>query len=143
MPPTAVPLRQNRRMILHLASCSCGQSNLVARGDPMRVSMGHCRACQRSTGINHGVQGRLAPENVTVTGASTEFVCVGAEATHVRVHFCPVCDAAVPGDFGDGSFRAVPVGAFADPAFPLPTLCLHEDRRHPWVGVPECAERLD
>ncbi len=42
-------------------SCSCGQRTLVARGDPIRVSMCHCFACQRRSGSTYGAQARLFP----------------------------------------------------------------------------------
>jgi hypothetical protein len=32
------------------AACSCGQLRLTADGDPVRISMCHCLACQRRTG---------------------------------------------------------------------------------------------
>ena len=58
--------------------------------------------------------------------------------------FCPDCGATVlyttasqPG------LIAVPVGAFADPSFPPPRVSVYESRRHPWVSVPEGAERED
>jgi hypothetical protein len=35
---------------------------------------------------------------------------------------------------------AVPVGAFADPAFPAPTRSVWESRRHPWLEPPEDVE---
>ena len=38
---------------------------------------------------------------------------------------------------------AVPIGAFADPAFPPPRISVWESRRHPWVAVPEDAEHRD
>jgi hypothetical protein len=35
----------------------------------------------------------------------------------------------------------VPVGAFADSAFPRPKYSVYEPRRHPWVAQPEgCVE---
>jgi hypothetical protein len=37
-------------MIVRMASCSCGQLTAVATGDPIRVSVCHCLACQRRTG---------------------------------------------------------------------------------------------
>jgi putative endonuclease len=40
----------------HQASCSCGQSTLVAREDPIRAPMCHCDACQRRTGRTDGAQ---------------------------------------------------------------------------------------
>jgi hypothetical protein len=36
---------------------------------------------------------------------------------------------------------AIPVGAFADPAFPEPTVSVWESRKHAWVSVPAGAVR--
>ena len=127
----------------HPASCSCGQLTLVARGDPIRVSMCHCLACQRRTGSTYGAQARYASEDVEITGESTEFVRIGDEGNAARFHFCPRCGATVYYEFGDGRFKAIPLGAFADPAFPPPAVSVYEERRHPWVSVPQGAERLD
>jgi hypothetical protein len=126
----------------HHASCSCGQLRLVAHGDPLGVSMCHCLACQRRTGSTYGAQARFATENVEITGASTEYVRIGDEGTACRFHFCPHCGATVYYWNGDGSWRAVPVGAFADPAFPAPRVSVYEERRHPWVSVPDGAEHI-
>ncbi len=126
----------------HHASCSCGQLTLVAHGDPIRVSMCHCLACQRRTGSTYGAQARFPAENVQVSGTSTEFVRIGDEGGAGHFHFCPRCGATVYYRFGDGSSIAVPVGAFADPAFPPPSFSVYEERMHPWVSVPEGAEHL-
>ena len=37
-------------MTTHHAECSCGQLQVDADGDPVRISMCHCLACQRRTG---------------------------------------------------------------------------------------------
>ena len=129
-------------MTEHSASCSCGRLTLAARGDPIRVSMCHCLACQRRTGSTYGAQARFATENVTISGASTEYVRIGDEGTAIHFHFCPACGATVWYWFGDGNFRAVPVGAFADPTFPVPGVSVYEERRHPWVSVPDGAEHI-
>jgi hypothetical protein len=59
-------------------------------------------------------------------------------------HFCPECGATV---FYIGSDApdviAVPVGAFADPSFPPPTVSVFESRRHPWLAVPAAIEHHD
>ena len=127
----------------HHASCSCGQLTLVARGDPIRVGMCHCLACQRRTGSTYGAQARFATGNVEVAGRSTVYVRTGDEGTKAYFHFCPDCGATVYYRMGDDdSTRAVPVGAFADPTFPPPVYSVYEERRHPWVGVPEGAEHV-
>lgn len=37
---------------------------------------------------------------------------------------------------------AIPVGAFADPAFPAPTVSVYEGRMHSWVVPPAGAEHF-
>jgi hypothetical protein len=37
---------------------------------------------------------------------------------------------------------AIPVGAFADPAFPPPQVSVWEERKHRWVVVPDGAEHI-
>jgi hypothetical protein len=130
-------------MTEHPASCSCGQLTLVARGDPIRVSMCHCHACQRRTGSPYGAQARFLTANVDVTGEATEFVRIGDGGTACHFNFCPRCGATVYYWFGDRSSTIVPVGAFADRTFMPPSFSVYEERMHPWVSVPAGAERLD
>jgi hypothetical protein len=130
-------------MIERQAGCSCGQLKLAARGDPVRISVCHCLACQRRTGSVFGAQARFAQDSVTIEGNAREYVRVADSGNRVTCRFCPDCGAtvyytldAVPG------FIAVPIGAFADPQFPAPRISIYEERRHEWVRVPDGAERL-
>lgn len=61
-----------------------------------------------------------------------------------RVPLFPTCGAtvyyeldAMPG------MIAVPVGAFADPAFPPPTWSIYDARKHGWVVMPEGTSHMD
>src|SRR5205085_4824390 len=77
------------------AACSCGQPHLTAEGDPIRVSMCHCLACQRQTGSAFGIQARFPADRVRITGRYAEYVRAsdeGEERTHC---FCPDCGAIV------------------------------------------------
>ena len=131
-------------MTTHAAACSCGQLTLRAEGDPLRISMCHCLACQRRTGSTFGVQARFPRDKVQVEGRSTEYVRTGDEGSRARFHFCPDCGATVFYEIADQpEVIAVPVGAFADPGFPPPRVSVYEVRRHAWVSVPEGAEHLD
>lgn len=125
------------------AACSCGQLSVHIDGDPIRVSICHCLACQRRTGSPFGQQARFARSQATISGTSTAFVRVGDEGTRITFHFCPTCGATVyyqPQGLED--FIALPVGAFADPSFPAPTVSVYEDRKHAWVVVPADAEHI-
>ncbi len=126
------------------ASCSCGKLTVTTRGEPTRISICHCLACQKRTGSVFGVQARFPADTVVVEGQSREYLRTGDEGTTARFHFCPDCGAtvfyrmdAVP------DMVAIPVGAFADPQFPQPRVSVYEDRKHAWVRVPDSIEHFD
>ncbi|WP_198115164.1 GFA family protein [Massilia rhizosphaerae] len=130
-------------MIIRHASCSCGQLSARATGEPVRISVCHCLACQRRTGSVFGQQARFLREDVTVTGESTEYARVGDEGPGARFHFCPQCGSTVYYDIvGLEDYLAIPVGAFADPDFPPPTVSVYEERMHKWVVPPADAEHI-
>lgn len=130
-------------MPARLASCSCGQLTARVIGEPVRVSICHCLACQRRTGSVFGEQARFLREGVSVSGASSEYVRVGDEGSRVKFHFCPKCGSTVYYEpEGLEEFLAIPVGAFADPSFPAPSVSVYESRKHQWVVPPLGAEHI-
>ncbi len=130
-------------MSTRLASCSCGQLAARVSGDPVRVSICHCLACQRRTGSVFGQQARFPRENVTIAGRSTRYARMGDEGSRATFHFCPHCGATVYYEAeGQEAWLAIPVGAFADPGFPAPTVSVYEERMHGWVVPPPGAEHI-
>jgi hypothetical protein len=125
-------------MKTRIASCSCGQLTVTTQGEPVRVSVCHCLACQRRTGSVFGAQARFPREHVRIEGTSQQWVRVGDEGSRITFHFCPTCGAtvyyAVAGY--DEENLAIAVGAFAEPGFPAPTFSVYEERKHAWVGLP-------
>jgi|SRR5450830_192257 len=129
---------------MRLALCSCGQLSARVTGEPVRISICHCLACQRRTGSVFGEQARFRRDDVTVAGQSTSYDRVGDEGTRATFHFCPRCGAIVWYETaGLDDFITVPVGAFADPEFPAPTVSVYESRMHGWVVPPPGAEHFD
>jgi hypothetical protein len=123
-------------MIERRAGCSCGQLQLVAEGEPVRISMCHCLDCQRRTGSAFSVQARFPSERVRIEGRATEYVRISDLGEARSFHFCPVCGATVYYRTADApDLIAVPVGAFADPTFPPPAVSVYESRRHPWLAL--------
>jgi hypothetical protein len=124
-----------------LASCSCGQLSAQTTGDPVRISICHCLACQRRTGSVFGQQARFLCENVKISGTSIEYVRTGDEGTRPRFHFCPQCGSTVYYQLeAHEAYLGIPVGAFAEPDFPSPTVSIYESRMHGWVVPPPDAE---
>jgi hypothetical protein len=124
------------------ASCSCGQLRLAVEGEPVRVSVCHCLACQRRTGSAFGFQARYPRDRVRIDGDAHEYVRVSDEGEPRTYSFCPQCGSTVY-YVADSAPHvvAVPVGAFADPAFPEPAFSVWESRRHAWVTPPDGAAR--
>jgi hypothetical protein len=126
------------------ASCSCGQLGASVTGEPVRISVCHCLACQKRTGSTYGMQARFPVGQVKISGQSSEFARVSDAGHTARFRFCPQCGATVYYTFDDmPDYIAIPVGAFADPAFPQPTVSVYEARKHAWVGLPPEIEHLD
>lgn len=131
-------------MTVRHAACSCGQLRVVCEGDPIRVSICHCHACQRRTGSPFSQQARFAAEKVRVEGSATSFVRVGDSGGSATFRFCPTCGATVYFELDKmPGMIAVPVGAFADATFPGPVLSFYEARMHHWVAVPDGVEHVD
>ena len=56
------------------ASCSCGQLRVTTEGEPVRVSVCHCRSCQQRTGSVFAAQARFPTADVSVSGEYREYV---------------------------------------------------------------------
>ncbi|MFO1090322.1 MAG: GFA family protein [Hyphomicrobiales bacterium] len=120
------------------ASCSCGQLSIVCTGEPVRISVCHCLACQKRTGSVFGAQARFRSSDVlSISGESSTYVRVADSGNRLTFHFCPRCGSTVHYRIDDApDLIAIPVGAFADPQFPPPRVSVYESRRHPWVSPP-------
>lgn len=78
-----------------------------------------------------------------IAGTSSEYVRVGDEGSRIRFHFCPHCGATVYYEpEGTEEYLAIPVGAFADPSFPAPSVSVYEERMHAWVVPPADAQHI-
>ncbi len=119
------------------ASCSCGQLRIDVHGEPRGVGVCHCLACQRRTGSPFATLASFAPP-YEVSGTATEHVRTGDQGARFRFRFCPVCGTTVfhTEEGYEGASVSVAVGAFADPAFPAPSVSVYDCRRHPWVHLP-------
>lgn len=130
-------------MIERKAQCSCGDLRVEVVGEPTRISVCHCLTCQRRSGSAFAVQARFPPERVKRFGKGTDYVRLGDSGTAVRFTFCPRCGATVWYQIEDEASIAIPVGAFADPGFPAPTVSVYEERQHAWVTLPSIIEHFD
>ena len=127
-----------------VATCSCGQLKATCEGEPHRVAICHCLECQRRTGSAFGVGAWFREDLVKVEGRSSEWKRVGDEGGRITHRFCPTCGSTVcwTGSYAEGAI-CVALGAFADPAFPSPTVEVYEERRHRWLEKPKSITRSE
>ncbi|HEX3256490.1 MAG TPA: GFA family protein [Gaiellaceae bacterium] len=124
------------------ASCSCGQLRVTTEGEPVRISVCHCLSCQRRTGSAFGAQARFPVAHVTVQGRHTDHTRISDGGEERVFSFCPECGGTVFYKTEEApDLVAVTLGAFADPAFPPPTVSVWEHRRHEWVDLPGVTDR--
>jgi hypothetical protein len=93
-------------------------------------------ACQRRTGSAFSAQARFPAEKVRLQGEASTFVRTADSGNKITYRFCPACGSTVAyeGELYPG-LVAIPLGAFADPAFPSPRFSVWEARRHAWAVV--------
>ena len=130
-------------MTHRIASCTCGQLTAKVSGEPVRVSVCHCYACQRRTGSVFAAQARFARQAVEISGTGTDHVRIGDEGGRARFTFCPTFGVTVyyVAEGREDSI-VVPVGAFAESSFPAPTFSVYEDGMHARVTMPKDIEHM-
>jgi len=124
-------------MTTRQAACSCGQLHLTIEGEPVRISICHCLACQRRTGAVFASQARFRPEQITVAGKAATWKRTAESGSVVSFNFCPTCGSTVYWESESfPGYVIVAVGNFADLNFPAPSAAVWEESRHPWVLLP-------
>lgn len=119
------------------ASCPCGQLVVRCDGEPLRISICHCLDCQRRSGSAFALTSRWPVERVVIEGDANAFARPGDEGRTTTFSFCPTCGTTVYFEStGLPGMIAVPIGGFADPAFPPPQVSVFGERRPPWAVMP-------
>ena len=118
------------------ASCRCGQLRVTTTGEPVRVSVCHCLACQKRTGSAFSAQARWPAEQVAIEGQSKSWTRTANSGNTVVYNFCPECGSTV--HYTGGNFPdvvAIALGAFDDPHSLSPRFSVWERRRYDWVDI--------
>ncbi|MEZ9902614.1 GFA family protein [Vibrio breoganii] len=116
------------------ASCSCGQVEIIARGNPIRSALCHCVSCQKRTGSVFGVQVRFLLEQVTINGDLNQFTRIADSNNSVNHSFCPACGTTMLLSLSIArEYAIIPMGVFDVQDFPPPSFSVYEERKHDWV----------
>jgi hypothetical protein len=80
-------------MSIHAGGCLCGAVRYQTLTDPLRVTICHCRFCQRATGSAYMVEPIFRLEDLQVTSGSPVVYDISSAGSGklVHVHFCQKC----------------------------------------------------
>lgn len=131
-------------MTAHRARCRCGALTAEAHGEPVRVSVCHCRDCQRRSGSAFSAQVRFPADRVVVAGPATSYQVTGESGRWGRFRFCPTCGTTVAYEIeAMPDVIAIPLGTFEDPGAFDPRHSVWEGRKLAWVGITGDVEHHD
>ena len=127
------------------AGCSCGAVRYEIRGDPVRVSVCHCKQCQLRTGSAFGISCYFPKRNVTVVQGSTHMYERSSDAGRwIRNQFCTSCGntvlweaEALPEAFG------LAAGAFDQTDWVTPERHVWAESAQNWLSFPLDVEVLE
>ena len=77
------------------ATCACGQLRVGTKGEPAKVSLCNCLACQKRTGSTYGIAAFFLREDVEANGRAQQFTRQSDSGHKVTFHFCPNCGSTV------------------------------------------------
>jgi hypothetical protein len=125
-------------MVSRLATCACADVRISVEGEPNIVSMCHCLLCQKRTGSTYSVHAYFSKNKVTIEGLTKGYRRSSDSGRIIEFHFYPNCGSTMFWDLPmNADFIGIPVGVFADPAFPPPDVSIFMPHKHPWVVVPD------
>jgi hypothetical protein len=80
-------------MAVHEGGCLCGAVRYEISGDPLRVTICHCKFCQRATGSAYMVEPIFQEADLRVTKGSPATYDHRSEGSGntVHIHFCALC----------------------------------------------------
>lgn len=107
----------------HEGGCLCGAIRYATTAPPARVTMCHCRFCQRATGAAYMIQPVFEQSDLVLLAGQPQIFDLPSEGSGkmIHVHFCAACGTKLwlsferfPGKLG------VYAGTFDDPCwFPI------------------------
>lgn len=112
--------------------CQCGAIRFALFAAPTRVSLCHCRMCQKASGAPFASMAEIANENFSWTrGKPAAF----RSSSIAERDFCPLCGTPLSYRRIDGESIEIMTGAFDRPDRVVPTYQTGTESRLGWVGT--------
>ena len=122
----------------YTGQCHCGNVKFETNLKPMLVVQCNCGSCRRLTG-SVGVRAMYSSDEVTWTGAISEYVYQGGSGGNFYIQNCPNCYCNVYAtlDYMEG-MTSIPLGMFNDPHGIEPKVEIWVDKKLQWLEDNGC-----
>jgi hypothetical protein len=101
-----------------IGQCHCGSLRVIATGEPDRVYLCHCKACQRRTGTAFLFGASFPKEQVRLDGERKVYERDADSGYRIRFHFCPNCGTTL---YWEGDRNSAVCGVAVGALTPLPS----------------------
>ena len=114
----------------HSGGCQCGAIRFAFFADPIRVSLCHCRMCQRAVSSPFAILAESKRDDFEWTrGAPATF----QSSSRAKRDFCRDCGTPLSYRLVDGDVIELLVCAFDDPAALAPQYAVGVESKLPWT----------
>jgi hypothetical protein len=128
----------------YTGGCQCGSVNYVVTAEPMRVSVCHCKECQRQSGSAFAMSMLLKKDSLTVTGRTKQFTRIADSGNEVTGVFCPECGVRIYHALQSApDVVALKPGTLDETSWLRPSSFIWMKRAQGWVPVPDDVEAIE
>jgi hypothetical protein len=122
------------------ATCACGQASITVQGHPSLLGACSCTNCKRRTGSAFGISAYFEKTAVVSQRGHTAVYAFHHEALdHDQVrHFCSKCGTTLFWYVSNMPARVgIAGGCFEEGTLPEPGASYRDNKRMPWVTLPD------
>jgi hypothetical protein len=122
-----------------VGGCQCGGVRYRFEGEPLELTVCHCRECQRQSGSAFGMSLSIPASAFELTSGHLNFFEVVCDSGRIKTcAFCPTCGTRIYHRTEAGI--SIKAGTLDDTSSLRPGSHYWTKRKQPWVLIPDGAE---
>jgi hypothetical protein len=124
-----------------MGGCQCGEVRYRFEGEPIELTVCHCRECQRQSGSAFGMSLSIPAEGFELLSGDLRFFeAVCDSGREKSCAFCPTCGTRIYHRTDAGV--SIKAGTLDDTSRLRPTAHYWTKCKQPWVAIPDEVRRL-
>jgi hypothetical protein len=122
-----------------MGGCQCGEVRYRFEGEPLELTVCHCRECQRQSGSAFGMSLSIPASAFELLSGHLRFFEVVCDSGRLKTcAFCPTCGTRIYHRIDAGI--SIKAGTLDDTSSLRPSRHYWTKRKQPWVPIPESAD---